>query len=70
MNRCLRNALASLLLLVTPASAQEQPLTTKCESTPAHQLADELHLPALALEIGDALGLRDGEEVSEIIPIE
>jgi metallo-beta-lactamase class B len=34
MNRCLRNALASLLLLVTPASAQEQPLTTKCESTP------------------------------------
>ena len=26
----------------------------------AHQLADELHLAALALEIGDALGLGDG----------
>ena len=31
----------------------------------AHQLADELHLPALALEVGDALGL--GDRVDEFV---
>ena len=30
----LRNAIAALALLSTQVSAQEQPLTTKCESAP------------------------------------
>ena len=34
MTPCLRNAVAALALLSAEASAQEQPLTTKCESAP------------------------------------
>ena len=34
MKRRLRNAIAALALLSAQVSAQEQPLTTKCESAP------------------------------------
>ena len=54
-----RHAIAALALLSTPASAQEQPLTTKCESAPlmgAFSVFSETGRmpPNLAAFMGDA----------------
>jgi metallo-beta-lactamase class B len=59
MTPCLRNAVAALALLSAEASAQEQPLTTKCESAPlmaAFQVFSESgRMPTnLSSFIGDA----------------
>lgn len=39
---CFRNAVAALVLFSAQASAQEPPLTTKCESAPLMAVFNEL----------------------------